>query len=131
MKNSLIALTATAVMGFGSIALANDANGPVLLTDGEMSQIVAAGSICGPIYNPRANGFDGNFFVVQQDGQRYMVQAGGGKKPFLYTPVPNNGQGPIAAVLHTEVGIGLDFRGGDHQGGDHGGGHEEGHDVGH
>jgi len=41
MKNTLIALTATAVMSFGSIALADETQGPIAMTDTQMDQIVA------------------------------------------------------------------------------------------
>ena len=47
MKRTLIAVIAIVVMSFGSIALAGDAKGPVMLTDTQMDNVVAAGPAWG------------------------------------------------------------------------------------
>ena len=43
MKKLLIALAGFAVMSFGSIALADEIQGPVVMTDAQMDNVVAAG----------------------------------------------------------------------------------------
>jgi hypothetical protein len=43
MRKTLIAVIAIVVMSFGSIALAGEAKGPVMLTDTQMDNVVAAG----------------------------------------------------------------------------------------
>ena len=43
MNKTLITLTAVAAVGFGSLAMAGQAQGPVMLTDTQMDNIVAAG----------------------------------------------------------------------------------------
>ena len=47
MKRTLIAVIAIVVMSFGSIALAGEAKGPVMLTDTQMDNVVAAGPAWG------------------------------------------------------------------------------------
>ena len=47
MKKTLIAVIAIVVMSFGSIALAGEAEGPVMLTDTQMDNVVAAGPAWG------------------------------------------------------------------------------------
>ena len=46
MKNTLITLTATALLAMGSIAVADEpTQGPIAMTDAQMDSIVAGGTL--------------------------------------------------------------------------------------
>ena len=89
MKTTLIALTATAVMSFGSVALANETQGPVMLTDAQMDNVVAAGSI----RNQRGD----LLFVKRLSEDGYDIRAGRAYQS-VSPPDPNLGQGMCRGV---------------------------------
>ena len=47
MKNTLITLSATALLAMGSVAIADETQGPVMLTDAQMDQMVAGRACVG------------------------------------------------------------------------------------
>jgi len=75
MKNTLISLSATALLAMGSAAVAEETQGPIAMTDAQMDNIIAGGGPQGLYYlTINSNGRSaviicvGNCYVFNLDG---------------------------------------------------------------
>ncbi len=93
MRTFLIA--AAAAMGMAGIAIADEAKGPTVMTDGEMSNVVAAGSILHPVD-------DSTLFELFGGAERYRVVAGNANVILMDNPAA-----PDAGMCNGVFGGGL------------------------
>jgi len=102
MKNTLIALTATAVMSFGSIAVADEpTQGPIAMTDTQMDSVVAGGFVC-PVITTDAVLNSANGITI--GGGHYSVAGPDVTVPIHATNMDGDGTpfGPHAAPGDTD-----------------------------
>jgi hypothetical protein len=78
MKNTLITLTATALLAMGSVAIADEpTQSPVMMTDAQMDQMVAGDAAVWNIQNP---GIDESKYLPTDTPGHHAVGGNGARK---------------------------------------------------